>query len=259
MDSKIYEKRFDKEVGVWNEHYQKQKLNSLIELEVKRRTKFTLEFIKKIKKNNLKVLDIGCGSGNLLQKIKKLNTNIDITGIDISSEMVKTAQKNNNTKKIYQKNIEKESLNQKFDVITLMGVFPYFKNPKKTIKNIDNMLKPEGYIIFTYNNKISLSYKINRFFKNIASTSMGKHIIEFIRKYFLGRKNKLEKSTLTLRGYNIGEIRTLLKNYEIIKEEGLVYSPGLMGSLSVKTDKIWKKLLPKKSGYANIVFMRKNE
>ena len=51
------------------------------------------EIIKNLKlTNNLKVLDTGCGTGVLIQKLLGKNSKLNITGIDISDGMLKIAE-----------------------------------------------------------------------------------------------------------------------------------------------------------------------
>ena len=47
------------------------------------------EIIKNLDlKENLKILDAGCGTGILIEKLLKLNPNVIVLGVDISKEML---------------------------------------------------------------------------------------------------------------------------------------------------------------------------
>ena len=59
------------------------------------------EIINRIISNNPeKILDLGCGTGFMLNEIKKIyklkNKNLDLYGLDISEEMIKIANENLN-------------------------------------------------------------------------------------------------------------------------------------------------------------------
>ena len=67
-------------------------------------TKKIISLIKK--KNKLNILDVGCGSGELLQKINKKSKIKHGIGIDFSKEMILKANKQNNFKSIQYFNLD---------------------------------------------------------------------------------------------------------------------------------------------------------
>lgn len=93
-----------------------------------------------------KILDAGCGTGLLLQK---LNQSADAMGIDISSEALSYAKKRG-LKKVYKASIEKIPFkSNNFDVIVSIDVL-YHKqvnNDLKALKEFYRLLKPGGILI----------------------------------------------------------------------------------------------------------------
>ena len=73
-------------------------------------TKKIISLIKK--KNKLNILDVGCGSGELLQKINKKNKIKHGIGIDFSKEMILKANKQNNFKSIQYFNLDMNYLHK---------------------------------------------------------------------------------------------------------------------------------------------------
>ncbi len=94
------------------------------------------------------VLDIGCGNGSMLLKLKK--SDFKALGVDKSEEMIKIARKKG------VKAIKKDlcSLNEKFDAVIAVGdVVNYMQ--KEDLKNFfkcaKDVLKKEGYFILDIN------------------------------------------------------------------------------------------------------------
>lgn len=95
---------------------------------------------------NKNILEIGCGSGNLLNCLKDRN---QVLGVDISSESIKSL--NNLSIKNFQGTIESFCTNtnykKEFDTIILHHSLEHLVNLDSTFKAIDTLLKEDGAII----------------------------------------------------------------------------------------------------------------
>ena len=98
----------------------------------------TYNYIKKyFNKDNIKILDIGTGSGCIAITLNKLLNSCDITGIDISSEALEVAKENNISNNTNVKFIESDifsNVSDKYDVI--ISNPPYIRKDEE----IDNMV-----------------------------------------------------------------------------------------------------------------------
>jgi len=98
---------------------------------------------------DLSVLDVGCGTGILLQQLFNMNRNLKLYGIDISPEMVKMAQNKLNISIC----IKKGSANSlpyndnTFDLVTCSTSFHHYSEPKKAIVEMHRVLKGDGKLI----------------------------------------------------------------------------------------------------------------
>jgi 2-polyprenyl-3-methyl-5-hydroxy-6-metoxy-1,4-benzoquinol methylase len=108
------------------------------------KTRYTLVLneIKKIKKK-LNIIDVGCGPGRYVYDLAKYGHNI--TGIDISTDMINIAKKKN---LIFKKktnfivgNYYYKKFNQKFDYAILNGFFDYIKKPEIIFKKLKKECK----------------------------------------------------------------------------------------------------------------------
>lgn len=89
------------------------------------------------------VLDVACGTGVLFPDY--LNRNVgSLTGIDISSEMVKIAREKFPQVEVRCGDVEEEEFDKKFDCIMVYNAFPHFPEPAHLIQVLAGLLKPGG-------------------------------------------------------------------------------------------------------------------
>lgn len=93
----------------------------------------TLSYIENIFPNkNLKVIDLGCGSGCIGITLKKKISSLDVTLLDISSKALEVAEKNAKNLEVAVTLIENdmlENINNKYDII--ISNPPYIKEDEK--------------------------------------------------------------------------------------------------------------------------------
>lgn len=167
-------------------------------------------------KNNSAVLDLGVGTG---QSIKSFtNKNCKIYAVDISNKMLRIVRKKYPEAKTFKYDISKglSGLRLKdnfFDVVIAVGVLEFVKNIRKIIKEVDKLLKNNGYFIFTYEillpehklQKLKVQYNADGYIENQPN----------IAKFKLYRRSKKEiNEILKNTGYQIirhFKIRAFLK------------------------------------------------
>ena len=93
-------------------------------------------------KEGVKVLDVACGTGVLFSDYQKFGA--EITGIDISENMAKTAREKFPGVRIICSDVTDFSFEEKFDVIMIYNAFPHFDEPEKLIENLTKALSPNG-------------------------------------------------------------------------------------------------------------------
>lgn len=97
--------------------------------------------------NAKSILDVGCGTGALLELLYQENPNIQRVGIELNSQRAEFAKKVANCE-IYQVSIEKFTFNGKFDVITMINVLSHISSIDKLLVSIHDLLDPGGKLIF---------------------------------------------------------------------------------------------------------------
>ena len=147
------------------------------------------------KNNELKILDIGCGTGQLIKEISDQYNEVDYLGIDVAENMIEVAKKNNKGKNIEFKNsaIESFESNDKYDIIICTHAFPYFPNKQEMIKKMAGLCNKKGQVIIVNSSTNSLKDLIINFFLK-ATTSKAKYLsIDEMKKLFKGAKLKVKQ------------------------------------------------------------------
>ena len=107
-------------------------------------------FMNFLIESNLKILDIGCGTGDLLSSLKPKYG----MGIDFSPNMIQIAKKRYPNFDFVQGDVEDKNfvakINKKFDVIILSDVFGYFNDCQNTLNNLQHFCNFNTRIIIAY-------------------------------------------------------------------------------------------------------------
>lgn len=101
-----------------------------------------------------RLLDIGTGPGRLLVALNKKIPGLEMTGLDISAAMVRTAMKNvaasglSDRIDVIQGNASKLPFEDgRFDLVVSTGSIHHWKEPVRSLKEIGRVLRPGGYAL----------------------------------------------------------------------------------------------------------------
>lgn len=159
--------------------------NFLVSYIHNRRLNKIVEFIPK--KENLRVLDAGCGEGQLLERIsknfKKNNLEIELFGSDITKVSLESAKRRINAK-LFLENLEKLHYpNNYFDVITCTEVIEHIPEYKKVIEELKRCLKPNGLLILSFPNEPLWTF--SRFLLGRVPIKVPDHVNSFSSKQII--------------------------------------------------------------------------
>lgn len=145
-------------------------------------------------KNNSNILDVGCGTGELLFILKR-NKTLNLYGVDISKNMLDIAELKLGKNAIL-KLVEIEKVKFKdgfFDYVFIVDSFHHFSDYDFALRNIFRILKKDGVLIIS---DINFGYLGNKIFHIIEPgnnrTFTKKQIIRLLENYGFG-KIKYEK------------------------------------------------------------------
>lgn len=152
-----------------------------------------------LKKDNLKILDLGCGTGPQIKLFLKILKKPKIIAVDLSKDSLLTAKKNIKSGQIkyINKDIDyfiKDKVPE-FDIIHSSYAFYYSKNPKKLIQDCFEKLNKGGCIIISCPDKkhdmVELVSKIGSVQKSILDTL--KLYEKTLLNFSIKNKSKIKK------------------------------------------------------------------
>lgn len=164
----------------------------------------TYNYIKKyFNKDNIKILDIGTGSGCIAITLNKLLNSCDITGIDISSEALEVAKENNIINNTNVKFIESDifsNVSDKYDVIISNPPYISYDDIEvmDIVKNNEPHLalyaKDNGLYFYDKIIKESSKYLNDKFIMAFEiGYKQGKDITKIVNKYYKDINMSVEK------------------------------------------------------------------
>lgn len=125
-----------------------------------KRSHVLTQFIKNANvliKNNGIVLDYGCGNGEFLNAFSASYPECELFGLDLSDKYKQQLEAIPNFKKLYQ---AQNSLEKKFDLISIIHTLEHLINPIETLVSIRNMLNKNGMIFIQVPNILANPYDI---------------------------------------------------------------------------------------------------
>ncbi len=142
------------------------------------------KIIKRINiKEGSKILDIGCGTGNLLYLLEKENKDLSLYGIDISKNMLniaKTKLKKSNLILSSAENIDFKD--DSFDIVFSTEAFHHYSDYSKIMNNIHKILKKNGRLIVL---DVDFGFILNKIFHFIEPGNNKMHSSLEFRKLFM--------------------------------------------------------------------------
>ncbi len=163
--------------------------------------KLGLAYAKKLARQHFvkgRILDAGCGSGEMMVTISRYLPACEITGIDISDPLLEYANQLkiinhlNNRVQFIKGNVKKMPFeNNSFDVVFSVNMVHFVDDPIRMLNEMERILKPGGYLFIK-----DLRYSWLKIFEDeIGNSFKLKEAEELIKRSNL-RKGYYSKSLL---------------------------------------------------------------
>lgn len=186
INSKKTKKYFEENAARWvADGYNEQGYNYPVGFH---RARIVTKYLSKFDNKNLKILDLGCGRGDLTFLLAQIG--YDVTGIDQSRAMLDLAEEkrsklSESIRKRVRFNLESVnelSTDKKFDIVVAMGFIGYFNSDKYIFDIVNKLLKPGGYFLVSCRNELfnitSVGFRTENAIKTKKATKLVKEIIK---------------------------------------------------------------------------------
>ena len=150
--------------------------------------------------NEENILDIGCSTGMLAEKIRQINPIVKIDGVDISIDAKHEAEKHLDN--FYLLNLDTDefpNFGKKFDLIILGDVLEHIKHPDELLLKLENLLTKNGKIIISIPNVAYFRIRFRLLFGNFDYGDTG--IMDRTHLRFFTQKTA--KQLINSSGYKI--------------------------------------------------------
>jgi ubiquinone/menaquinone biosynthesis C-methylase UbiE len=160
------EELFTKTVDTWARFYDDPKPPTLNSQNLVSRMQFALEMLETRVPPGSKVLDVGCGAGQLVGKL--IERGYDAWGIDISEAMVGCARKHFHPDRFRTADIEHLPFpDSTFDAVVCLGVMEYLNQDEAALHEIWRVLRPQGRAVITTPSITCPFYHADRLYERI--------------------------------------------------------------------------------------------
>lgn len=159
---------------------------------------------------DIQVLDIGCGLGSCMSRIKYLYPNANVYGIELNPEIARLGSVSN---EIICGNIEAISIpfdKESFDYIIMSDVLQQLIEPEKILNTVHSYLKPNGVLLLLFPNAMNAQLVYDLHNNNTTTDITG--IRDYHNLHYFSLNDML--ALLQKTNYQVGRIkRTITEDF----------------------------------------------
>lgn len=157
-----------------------------------------------VDKKCFRLIDVGCGKGDFLKYLRKINPDIELYGIDFIDNQHAGIN-------FIKGDILDDFVEGKFDVIFSLEVIEHIDKPNLFIKKIKEVLLPQGVVFIATVNNNGLLYRIARFLDKIGAHSAYNRLYSY--HHLDHYTNRSLKTLMELNGFEV--IKQMNHNYPL--------------------------------------------
>ena len=188
--------------------------------ETKNRAKIIQNIISN-KKDEIHIIDVGGGYGNLLNEIKKLNIKMDLLEPRKLKDIFYTKNNINLINSFFNEKFVENNKN-KYDIVICCHTLEHLKNPVEFLKNIKQIMKKKSHLFLEVpNDDLDLIKICKKYSKNV--NYIEPHLSYFTPETLKYTLNKAGLLNTTIKGFQIYGYQ----NYKDIKDNGFKFKKNV--------------------------------
>lgn len=171
--------------------------------------------VESLNKTNIKILDIGCGEGHITKEVKRSFPQTEIYGFDHSFTAISKACDDSLGINFTVGEIEfMPYAPNYFDLVLCNNIWEHVPDPLLLLSSIDNVLKPNGYLIISTPNRYHI-YNLIRVFLGRSCSLSPNHITEYSIGQILEQLNFVDFEIIQIVSKNIKEKQAGISKFTI--------------------------------------------
>ncbi|MGH9353853.1 MAG: class I SAM-dependent methyltransferase [Terriglobia bacterium] len=176
---------FTKTVDDWARFYNDPKPSTLGAQNLVSRMRFALEMLESKAPPGAKVLDVGCGAGQLVGEL--MRRGYEAWGVDVSEAMVGYAREHYQIDRFRAADIENLPFpDGTFDAVMCLGVMEYLNQDEAALREMRRVLKPGGRAVITTPSVTCPFYYMDMAYQQVRPVA--RPLVRWVRHGLLGRQ-----------------------------------------------------------------------
>jgi ubiquinone/menaquinone biosynthesis C-methylase UbiE len=158
---------FSERANEWAANYAHAVPPDLSMKNLRTRQRFALELIEAALPRGSRILDAGCGPGEMAAKL--MMAGYEVWGVDVAGPMIEHARRLCGTERFQVADIERIPFpDHSFDGVVCLGVIEYLDSDTAALREIRRVLKPGGTAVLSTPSAICPLYRIDRMLSRLT-------------------------------------------------------------------------------------------
>ncbi len=216
---------FSERVREWAANFADHEPQSVNAQTVLSRHRFVIEMLEAAVPRGAKVLDVGCGTGEMAARLSELG--YEVWGVDIADPMIRHAAQRYGSCRFRVGDIEHIPFDDDtFDAVVCLGVIEYLPDDGQALTEIRRVLKPGGNAIVSTPSALTPLYRMDRACMQLMDVA--RPLYHIVKYRLRGRRPPVPEpqNTIAARKYRLRKWLERLRSLGLEPQESLCHGWG---------------------------------